>query len=316
MQENGIGFIGFGEAGSTIAKGLRGAGAPEVAAYDVALETAEGRPKMERRAAEAGVTLVSSVEELARLSGVIVSAVVSTVAVGVAERAALHLDAGHVFLVLNSTSPEVKRRIAEIVAASGARFVKAAVMAAVPPLGHKVPMLLCGEAAPELIDRLSAYGMSLEDFGPEIGRASATKMFRSIIVKGLEALFVECALASSRYGVTERVLEYVGVGYPGIDWNELANYLLRRTAIHGERRAHEMEEVAATLTAMGIEPIMAEAAARRLLKCAELGLKSRFGDEAPVSYHDVVRAMEEAERTRIGPGGNPPARKGPPQGRT
>ena len=279
MQENGIGFIGFGEAGSTLAKGLRESGATEVADYDVALETAEGRPKMERRAAETGVTLVPSVEELARLSGVIVSAVVSTVALDVAERAALHLDAGHLYMDLNSTSPEVKRRIAEIISASGACFVEAAVMAAVPPLGHKVPILLSGEAAAELIGRLSAYGMNLEDFGPEIGRASAVKMFRSIMVKGLEALFVECALASSRYGVTERVLEYVGMGYPGIDWNELANYLLGRTAIHGERRAHEMEEVAATLSAMGIEPIMAEAAARRLLKCAELGLKSRFGDE-------------------------------------
>lgn len=297
MQENAIGFIGFGEAGFALAKGLRGAGAPDVAAYDVALETAVGRPKMEQRAAEAGVTLVPSIEELALLSGVVASAVVSSVAVDVARLAAPHLGAGHIYMDLNSTSPEVKRRMAEIITASGARFVEAAVMAAVPPLGHKVPILLSGEAAAELIGRLSAYGMNLEDFGPEIGRASAVKMFRSIMVKGLEALFVECALASSRYGVTERVLEYVGMGYPGIDWNELAHYLLGRTAIHGERRAHEMEEVAATLSAMGIEPIMAEAAARRLLKCAELGLEARFGDEAPGSYHDVIRAMEEAQKS-------------------
>ncbi len=120
-------------------------------------------------------------------------------------------------------------------------------------------------------------------------------MFRSIMVKGLEALFVECALASSRYGVTERVLEFVGVGYPGIDWNELANYLLRRTAIHGERRAHEMFEVAATLKAMDIEPIMARAAAERLQKCAALGLKSKFGGRAPASYHSVIRAIEQAD---------------------
>ncbi|MCH7957387.1 MAG: DUF1932 domain-containing protein, partial [Proteobacteria bacterium] len=167
----------------------------------------------------------------------------------------------------------------------------------VPPLGHKVPMLVCGEAAPELVDRLSAYGMCLEDFGPEIGRAAATKMFRSIIVKGLEALFLECALASSRYGVTERVLGSLRIGYPGIDWNQLAHYLIGRTAIHGERRAHEMEEVAETLRAMGIEPIMADAAARRIGGCAKVGLKSRFKDKAPDSYHDVIRAIEEAEGT-------------------
>ncbi len=290
-----IGFIGFGEAGSAIAKGIREAGAPEVVAYDVALESAERRAEMAKRAAEAGVTLTPSVEELARQSEVIISAVVSSVAVAVAKEAAPYLRPRHIYMDLNSTSPAVKQEAAAVVAATGARFLEAAVMAGVPALGHKVPMLLCGEAAAELVARLSAYGMCLEDFGPEIGRAAATKMFRSIVVKGLEALFLECALASSRYGVTERVLESMRVGYPGIDWNQLAHYLLGRTAIHGERRAHEMEEVAETLKAMGIEPVMADAAARRLLQCAKLGLKSRFKDKAPESYHDVIRAIEEAE---------------------
>lgn len=292
----GIGFIGFGEAGSAIAKGLREAGAPAVAAYDVALES-ERRAEMEKRAAGAGVTLAPTVEALVLGSEVIISAVVSSVAVAVAREAAPYLGPRHVYMDLNSTSPAVKRQVATIVTATGARFVEAAVMAAVPPLGHKVPMLVCGEAAPELVARLSAYGMCLEDFGPEIGRAAATKMFRSIIVKGLEALFLECALASSRYGVTERVLGSLRIGYPGIDWNQLAHYLIGRTAIHGERRAHEMEEVAETLRAMGIEPIMADAAARRIGGCAKVGLKSRFKDKAPDSYHDVIRAIEEAEGT-------------------
>ena len=206
-----IGFIGFGEAGSAIAKGIRQAGAPAVAAYDVALES-ERRAGMEKRAAGAGVTLARSVEELVLRSEVIISAVVSSVAVAVAREAAPYLRPRHIYMDLNSTSPAVKQDVAAVVSATGARFVEAAVMAAVPPLGHKVPMLLCGEAAPELVARLSAYGMCVEDFGPEIGRAAAAKMFRSIVVKGLEALFLECALASSRYGVTERVLESMRVG--------------------------------------------------------------------------------------------------------
>src|SRR3546814_7936676 len=100
-------------------------------------------------------------------------------------------------------------------------------------------MLLCGEAAGEVIAELAPYGMNLEDFGTEIGRATATKMFRSIVVKGLEALFLECVLASSRYGVTERVFESLAVGYPGLDWDRLAHYLIGRRALHGERRSEE-----------------------------------------------------------------------------
>ncbi|MFQ6022377.1 MAG: DUF1932 domain-containing protein [Acidiferrobacterales bacterium] len=292
-----IGFIGFGEAGYHIAKGLHEAGAPAISAYDIALGFADRRATLEQRAAEAGVRLCDSLEEMAKRSEVIFSTVVSSVARDVAEQAAAFLSPCHVYLDLNSTSPATKQQVAAIIGQSGACFVEAAVMAGVRPLGHKVPMLLCGEAVPDLLARLAPYGMCLEDFGRDIGRATATKMFRSIIVKGLEALFLECVVASSRYGVAERVLESVGVGYPGVDWNKLARYLIGRTAIHGERRAHEMEEVAETLRVMGIEPIMADAAARRLLKATQAGLKSRFGDKAPESYHEVVKAMEDANKT-------------------
>jgi 3-hydroxyisobutyrate dehydrogenase-like beta-hydroxyacid dehydrogenase len=290
-----IGFIGFGEAGYHIAKGLRGAGASPVHAYDVALASQERRQALEQRAAEADVSLCSSLEELARQSDVILSTVVSLVAALVAKQAAPHLSARHYYVDLNSTSPAVKQEIAATIGSSGAHFVEAAVMTAVPPVGHRVPMLLCGPAVPELIARLSPYGMNLEDFGREIGQATATKMFRSIVVKGLEALFLECVMAASRYGVAERVLESVAAGYPGIDWNKLAHYLIGRTALHGERRAHEMEEVAKTLQAMDIEPIMAAAAARRIKSCARYGLKQRFRDRPPENYYEVMRAIDEAK---------------------
>lgn len=291
-----VGFIGFGEAGYHIAKGLRSAGVSPVFAYDVALESDERRTQVERRAAEADTVLCKSLADLGRCSEIVLSTVVSSVAVAVARQAAPHLGTQHYYVDLNSTSPAAKREIASIITATGARFVEAAVMAAVPPLGHRVPILLCGNAAADLVARLSPYGMNLENIGPEIGSATATKMFRSIVVKGLEALFLECVMAASRYGVAEKVLESVGTGYPGLDWNALANYLIGRTAMHGERRAHEMEEVASTLRAMDIEPIMAEAAARRISSFARLGLKARFGDQAPESYQEVMRAAAEAEQ--------------------
>ena len=288
-----IGFIGFGEAGSAIAAGLAGAGA-RVRAFDAALAEPAGRARLARRAAEAGVELVESLAALARASSVVVSTVVSSAAREVAAAAARHLGPGHVYLDLNSTSPALKREMAALVEAAGARFVEGAVMTAVPPRGHRVPILLGGPAAPELIARLRPLGMVLEDLGPEVGRAAAVKMFRSIVVKGLEALLLECVLAASRYGVAERVLASVGEGYPGLDWNRLAHYLLGRTAVHGARRAHEMEEVARTLAEMGIEPIMAEAAARRIGACATPALKARFADRAPESYHEVVAAIRES----------------------
>ncbi len=91
------------------------------------------------------------------------------------------------------------------------------------------------------------------------------------------------------------MLDSIGDGYPGIDWNKLAHHLIGRTAIHGERRAHEMEEVADTLKALGIEPMMARAAAKRIKWAADKGLAEKFKGVAPESYVEVIKAIRERE---------------------
>jgi hypothetical protein len=52
-----------------------------------------------------------------------------------------------------------------------------------------------------------------------------------------------------------------------------------------------MEEVAETLRAIGVDPIMAEATARRQDWSAQLDLRSRFGPEGPGTYRDVLDAI-------------------------
>jgi 3-hydroxyisobutyrate dehydrogenase len=287
-----IGFIGFGEAGYAIAEGLRGEGLSHLFAYDVGADSPEIGERIRNHAKKAGVALVDSPEELASKSDVIFSAVVASVAFQVAEDVASYLSPRHIYVDLNSTSPAIKQQVGEVVTRAGAGFVEAAVMSAVTKHGHRVPMLLGGEAAPRLVDQMGRYGMRLEVLAESVGSASAVKMFRSIIIKGLEALIQECLLAAGSYGVEERVFDSLGETFPGLDWNKLADYLMSRSAMHGERRGHEMEEVARTLETMGVEPVMAEAAARRLLWCADLGIKGHFSDQRPPkTYHEVLRAV-------------------------
>ena len=284
MSTPKIGFIGFGEAAAGIAKGLAEEGATDITAFDV-------RPRL----GSEGVTMADSLEDLLAGADIVFAAVTSAVALSVATEAAPYLTQRHLYVDINSVSPDTKIAVGKIVSEAGARFVEAAVMAGVPGYGHKVPMLLAGEAAPELIKAMEPLGMVMEDFGPELGRAAAMKMFRSIMVKGMEALFQECVLGAERYGVADKVLDSIGDGYPGIDWNKLAHHLIGRTAIHGERRAHEMEEVAKTLKALGIEPMMAQAAAKRIKWAADKGLAEKFKGVAPESFHDVVAAIRERE---------------------
>ena len=151
-------------------------------------------------------------------------------------------------------------------------------------------MLAGGDGAPEFVEKLAPFGISAEIVSREVGTAAATKMFRSIIVKGMEALITECVLGASRYNADERVFASLAESFPGINWKELADYMVGRVVVHGERRAREMEEVAATLREIDIEPIMAEAIVRRMDWSVEAGLKQIFGGEAPKSYREVVDA--------------------------
>ncbi len=287
-----IGFVGFGEAGSTIARGLRSAGCERTVAYDINRDDASRGPLIVGRAAETGTTLLDSSADLARESQIIFSTVTSNAALDAASQTAPFLTPDHIYADLNSVSPALKQEISAVIEVTGARFVEVAVMAPVAPYGHRVPMLLGGPAAPDFMAMLAPFGMRLERLSEgEIGTAAAVKMCRSIIVKGLEALVFECVLGASRYGADEKVFASLDETFPGMNWKKLADYMVGRVVVHGERRAREMEEVAETLRAIGIDPIMAEATVRRQDWAADLDLKSHFGPEGPRTYREVLDVL-------------------------
>jgi 3-hydroxyisobutyrate dehydrogenase-like beta-hydroxyacid dehydrogenase len=286
-----LGFIGFGEAGFNLAKGLRSAGIVDLSAYDINTHTPGLGEKIRQRAEESGVKLLDSSEALASACNILFSTVTANVAVEAAKQNAVFLDAGHFYVDMNSVSPATKQSIEKIITATGARFVEAAVMAAVPSHGHRVPMLLGGQAAQEFIEKFAPYGMRLEIVSGQVGAASAVKMCRSIMVKGLEALLFECALGASFYGADEKVFASLHETLPGIDLSKLASYMVGRVIEHGERRAREMEEVAETLREAGVEPTMTMAAVQRQEWGARLNLLEHFGGKPPQSYREVVQAI-------------------------
>jgi 3-hydroxyisobutyrate dehydrogenase-like beta-hydroxyacid dehydrogenase len=287
-----IGFIGFGEAGSTIAAGLRAAGCERTVAYDINRHDRALGPLIERRAAESGTTLVETSADLARDSQIIFSTVTSNAALDAATQTAPFLTSDHTYADLNSVSPALKQHIASVIDGSRARFVEVAVMAPVAPYGHRVPMLLGGPAAHDFADMLAPFGMRLDVLATgAIGTAAAVKMCRSIIVKGLEALICECVLGASQFGADQQVFASLDESFPGLDFKKLADYMVGRVVVHGERRAREMEEVAETLRAIGVDPIMAEATVRRQEWAARLDIKSHFGADGPRTYRDVLDVL-------------------------
>jgi 3-hydroxyisobutyrate dehydrogenase len=292
MREK-IAFIGFGEAGQTISRGLLSEAKPAIRAYDILFGQPPGAP-LEAAARGLGVGLARDHADAVREADLVFLTVTASSSLQAAKSCLPGLQQGQLFLDMNSVSPQRKIETAALVAPSGAAYVDVAVMAPAAPYLHKVPCLIGGPGAAALAPRAAALGMKMEFVSPEVGQTSAIKMFRSIVVKGLEALLVESMTASSEYGVEARVLASLQETFPGIDWEKLAGYMIERVVSHGKRRAAEMREVAATLEGIGLEPTMAKATAARQQWIADLGVQERLQGRKTEDRAELVRAIREA----------------------
>ena len=258
-----IAMVGFGEAGSILGAELAAKGC-DVVAYDILLDSTAARAAMLEKAREARVSAADTCDAAVKDANLVISAVTAASSGDVARSAGKVLRPGQIFLDINSCSPVTKRSNAQLVQGAGADYVESAVMAPVPPQRLKVPMLLGGPRAAELAPALQALGMNAVFLSEEIGVASAVKMCRSVVIKGLEALAVESLLAARRFGAENEVLASLQGTFPQMGWQDkLPDYLISRAAEHGRRRAAEMREVAHTLQDVGVEPTMARATAIR-----------------------------------------------------
>lgn len=281
-----IAFIGFGEAGQTISRGLLGANAASIRAFDILPQALDAARSM-------GAAVAHDHADAVREADIVFLAVTASSSLQAAQSCLPGLRKGQLFLDINSVSPQRKIETEARVAASGALYVDVAVMAPVAPYLHKVPCLIGGPGAQPLLPRARAMGMKMDFVSAEVGQASAIKMFRSIMIKGLEALVLESMLAASEYRVEERVLASLRETFPTLDWEKLAGYMLERVVSHGKRRAAEMREVAQTLQGIGIEPLMAGATAARQQWLADLKVKEQLGGRKTEDRAELLRAIRK-----------------------
>lgn len=261
-----VGLIGYGEVGRILAEDLR-ARHVEVVAHDRKLPS----PALSDHAGSHGVRLLPDHAAVAAVADLVISAVTADQAVAVADAVAPGLAEGTFVLDLNSASPRAKQRAADAVAAAGGRYVEGAVMTSVPPHRLSVPILLGGPDAADLAPILADLGFTDATVHDErLGVASASKLCRSVIIKGMEALFVESLTAARHHGVEDAVLASLAETFPGIDWDAQASYFFARATQHGRRRADEMDQAADTVAASGLEPWSSVATAQRQRWLADL----------------------------------------------
>jgi 3-hydroxyisobutyrate dehydrogenase-like beta-hydroxyacid dehydrogenase len=289
-------FIGFGEAGQAIAAGLRDTGVERIAAWDILFPHAEGE-KLKRAAAAIGVRCASSAADAVRGTDTVVSAVTAAASVDAAQSVKAHLAGKPFFLDINSVSPGRKQETAQFLGGE-ARYVDVAVIAAIHPARHRTPMLLAGPHAEAAAAILKSLDMCGNIAGMEVGAAAAIKMVRSVMIKGIEALTLECFLAAARAGVVDEVAASLKNNYPSLDWSKVIPYNLERMASHGERRAAEMEEVAATLRELGVEPLMTSATVELQREMGEIGTQQSVRSVLKKDRAAMLNAISAAARDR------------------
>ncbi len=271
-----FGLIGYGEVGRILSRAVRERGAAWVGTWDILFPDAAQGPAMRAHARGAGVEACDSSPMLLERAEIVISAVTAANTHAAAKEAADSIRPGTYFLDLNSTSPGVKKECAELLDGAEAHYVEAGVMTSVPSYGIKVPMVIGGRRATDLSAKLAPYGFCMEVVSQEIGVASAIKMCRSVIIKGLEAIVIESLATARRYGVEERVLASLKDSFPSLDWERQGAYFFNRVVKHGRRRAEEMREAAKAVQEAGFDPRMASATAEKQDWMARLAANGTF----------------------------------------
>jgi 3-hydroxyisobutyrate dehydrogenase-like beta-hydroxyacid dehydrogenase len=296
-----IALIGYGEVGGILGAALAERGVGKLRAFDILVSDAAWRSALQAKARRARLLLAKSARDAVARADVVISAVTASATLAAARSIAPAVKRGAFVLDLNSASPRTKAACAEAIGSAGGRYVEAAVMASVPPYGIRTPMLLGGPHAQAAAPLLAALGFAAKPVSAEYGVASAIKMCRSVIVKGMEAIVIESFLAARRYGVEHEVLASLAETFPGIDWERQGTWFWQRVVQHGRRRAEEMREAAVTVREAGIEPTMAAATADQQQAVAALAAAGAFaalGKDA--AWRDFADAAAHAAASKHG----------------
>ncbi|WP_245593532.1 protocatechuate 4,5-dioxygenase subunit alpha [Azospirillum halopraeferens] len=302
-----IACIGFGEAASAFVSGWGAERAAAVTAYDIKTDHPDPAVRAGKLAdyERAGIRGCATAAEALEGAALVFSLVTADQAGKVAAAAAPLLARGALFLDGNSCAPGTKRRSAAAVAQAGrGLYVDVAVMAPVYPKRHRTPLLLSGAHAAVAAERLAALDMDVKIAEGEVGTASSIKMIRSVMMKGMEALFAECVLAGRKAGVDAVVLDSLDATFPGFDFRAKAAYNLERVMTHGLRRAAEMREVALTVAELGLPNGMAAATVDWQQRIGAMGLSAAEGEDYAARADRVLEGLGHAPARRQVP---PPA---------
>jgi 3-hydroxyisobutyrate dehydrogenase-like beta-hydroxyacid dehydrogenase len=297
-----IALLGFGEAGSAIARGLcveggwRGAPKPgdnaprRVIAVDTALDKDARGTALGKAARSLDVAIEGTYTAALHDADLVICAVQGEHALEAATSAAPLLKKGAHFLDLCTVTGKMSDEDRAAIETGGGRYVDVAVMGGFFKQGIKAPMLVAGEDAAAAVAWMNANGFVVTLLGPKPGSASSVKMLRSVLVKGIEALGVEALVTAQRQGILEEVLGCLGDA-DDMTLRGFIGMLVQTHIVHAHRRWEEMGLVAQTLRETGVDPLMTEAIERSHRRSVDAHIAPADG-QVP-SLEEALKVLSE-----------------------
>ncbi|WP_460233538.1 NAD(P)-dependent oxidoreductase [Aurantivibrio plasticivorans] len=294
-----VSFIGFGEAAMAITNGWREdenllSDDCQIQAYDCKTDSQLTRDAKLADMAACDVIGCESVDTALTNCHAVFSLVTADQATDAAKAAAQVIKPETLYFDGNSCSPGTKQHNAQLIEGAGAHYFDLAIMSPVYPQRHQTPMLVSGNQIELASALLNSLRMNATSNGTQVGQSSAIKMIRSVMVKGMEALTAECVLAARKAGVDETVLDSLQHTFPDTAWRQRSAYNLERMMLHGERRAQEMREVAATLQELGLYNGMALACSQWQSSIGSLKLTATDNDYGPLADNVLSQLEQQA----------------------
>ena len=286
-----FGIVGHGVVGSLFSRLLCNHGA-RVLSYDCLLDRPDTASLIHKKIEDDG-SKACSLDEVVCASDYILSVVTPQSCREIADCVSRALRGGQVFVDLTSTSPAVKRMIRAIVTNSGAKFVEGVILGAVSSMRSPV-ILLGGPAGDSAALVFQQYGLAARFYSPEIGRASAFKMLRSIFSKGIEAVLVETLVAARRAGLLDEIWEEIRTTLAAGEVEGTLQTWVRSHARSARRRYHEMQEVSQFLDEIGIEAVLPQASGQVFARSFELGVSDALPQQ-PASFREVIEYLEKQQ---------------------
>ena len=284
-----LGLLGFGEAAARLAMDFSQAGFKDITAYSRSGAKAQPGDPVYQRAEAAGVKLAKSVGTLAKKSDIIIALTPGKAAVPALKKILKYLRPDHLYVDASSNSAHNMEQAAALIG-NAARFVDASVMGPVDIMGLKVPFVASGPHAAEFHDRMTPHGMVITVVGNNPGDASAMKLIRSVLMKGLAMLLLETMEAAQRRNILDAVIEDSSVTFNDIPFQKIIKRYIGGTAVHCERRIHEMKECLELLQDMGSTDRATKSTIAMLRDMVKMGMPQKFTKE-PDSIHPVIDAL-------------------------